>query len=97
MSADEFWSIRGIVSLNPEWGKVRRRLTHGDLQSFFGKEPVSCPNASQCYCKLYGLCNLDCEEEGVCKSQYKLPTYSSMPEGWPDYGWNGEWQNATEM
>lgn len=37
MSAGEFWSIRGIVSLNSESGKVPGRLTNGDLQSFLAK------------------------------------------------------------
>jgi len=57
----------------------------------FGKEAVHCPNASGCYCELYGLCNLICEDEGVCRSQYTLAKSSVSPEGWPDFDWKDYW------
>ncbi|KAH0365600.1 hypothetical protein KCU65_g5971, partial [Aureobasidium melanogenum] len=63
----------------------------------FGKEAVFCPRAEDCYCKVYGLCDLHCDEEGKCQEQYTLPPYSTLPQGWPWYGWDGQWQNASAM
>lgn len=63
----------------------------------FGKDAVHCPNAQQCYCDVYGLCGLECETDGVCAGQYTLPRYSVMPDGWPDYGWDGKWQNVSQL
>ncbi|KAI1437852.1 hypothetical protein GGR50DRAFT_610056 [Xylaria sp. CBS 124048] len=56
----------------------------------FGKEAVHCPVAKTCYCDVFGLCDLDCEEEGSCLGRYTLPPYSTLPEGWPLVGWEQE-------
>ncbi|THW03523.1 hypothetical protein D6D26_03421 [Aureobasidium pullulans] len=93
-----------------EYERYRRWLLETDLEDglsgrvleyswhiIFGKEAVFCPNAKTCYCKVFGLCGLQCEDEGHCREQYTLPPYSTLPEDWPWYGWNGEWQNATVM
>lgn len=63
----------------------------------FGQEAVHCPNAKQCYCNMYGLCDLPCENEGECRSVYKLPKYSTLPAFWPEVDWNGEFRNVTEL
>lgn len=63
----------------------------------FDKPSVFCPNAAECYCNVFGLCDLVCESPNGCKSQYTLPPYSILPKGWPDYGWDGKWQNASAM
>ncbi|KAM5472951.1 hypothetical protein MauCBS54593_002664 [Microsporum audouinii] len=55
----------------------------------FGKEAIHCPNAGTCYCKMYGLCDMNCDEQH-CEGQYTLPKYSNLPHGWPKIGWNGE-------
>lgn len=56
----------------------------------FGKEPVHCPSAQECYCKVFGLCHLECRDAGSCEGRYILPPYSSLPQGWPFVGWKGE-------
>ncbi|EED15904.1 conserved hypothetical protein [Talaromyces stipitatus ATCC 10500] len=56
----------------------------------FGKDPVYCPSAADCYCKVYGMCHLSNCSEDECDGQYFLPTYSTLPPGWPRVGWNGE-------
>ncbi|KAK4101453.1 hypothetical protein N658DRAFT_386029, partial [Parathielavia hyrcaniae] len=55
----------------------------------FGKEAVFCPLVGECYCNLFGLCNLTCSEVD-CEGQYVLPKYSNLPEGWPKVGFSGE-------
>ena len=47
----------------------------------FGKEPVQCPLAEYCYCNVFGLCELQCREQGVCAGHYSLSPYSSSPKG----------------
>lgn len=63
----------------------------------FGKEAVFCPNVKECYCKTYSICDLDCESDGVCRGQYALPPFSTLPDGWPDYDWDGNWRNVTQL
>jgi hypothetical protein len=60
----------------------------------FGAEATLCPTAEHCYCHTYGLCDLACHELGACDS-HPFPKSADIPEGWPWYDWQGEWQNAT--
>ncbi|KAF2812534.1 uncharacterized protein BDZ99DRAFT_461206 [Mytilinidion resinicola] len=46
---------------------------------------VDCQDAGQCFCETFGLCNLTCTESG-CDKRYKLPSYSVIPQGWPEVG-----------
>ncbi|KAL2152155.1 hypothetical protein VTH82DRAFT_5339 [Thermothelomyces myriococcoides] len=55
----------------------------------FGKDAVFCPSAAECYCNLYGMCDLKCDE-GTCEGRYSLPKFANLPEGWPRVGWAGE-------
>lgn len=55
----------------------------------FGKEPVHCPAAPDCYCRLYGLCDMRCDKD-KCDGQYTLPPWSTLPQGWPRIGWDKE-------
>ncbi|TQS32877.1 hypothetical protein Golomagni_06794, partial [Golovinomyces magnicellulatus] len=83
-------------------GRVLEYVWHSKFPSFsltlqgqrltfivmFGKNAVHCPNAQECYCKTYGLCNLPkCNEKG-CEGQYILPKFSNLPKGWPKIGWD---------
>ncbi|KAI9864028.1 MAG: hypothetical protein M1813_003344 [Trichoglossum hirsutum] len=47
--------------------------------------PVDCQPAGECFCQAFGLCNLTCTE-GSCGKRYKLPQYSTIPDGWPEKG-----------
>lgn len=59
----------------------------------FGQAAVFCPSAQECYCNLYGMCNLQkCTERG-CEGQYTLPKVATLPQGWPLIGWQGEERN----
>ncbi|KAK4152863.1 hypothetical protein C8A00DRAFT_44159 [Chaetomidium leptoderma] len=70
-------------------GRVFEYMWH----MIFGKEAVFCPSAAECYCKLYGLCDLKCGDTMQCDGRYILPKYSTMPPGWPRVGWSGENRN----
>lgn len=59
-----------------------------DVLVIFGKPPQHCPLAKNCYCKLFGLCGLQCTE-GMCEGQYERPKYSALPQGWPQVDWLG--------
>lgn len=56
----------------------------------FGKPPVHCPNAQECYCKTFGLCALKCTDAGKCGNRWPFPPSSTLPKGWPVVGWSGE-------
>ncbi|KAK0725277.1 hypothetical protein B0H67DRAFT_483041 [Lasiosphaeris hirsuta] len=56
----------------------------------FGKDSVYCPHAGDCYCKLYGLCDLPKCNDKKCEGRYELPPFSVLPVGWPRIGWSGE-------
>lgn len=42
----------------------------------------ACPTASECYCRLYGKCDLTCRGPGSCKGQYSVPKDYKLPEDW---------------
>lgn len=43
---------------------------------------VACPRASDCYCRLYGLCDLENCSDGHCYGQYKIPPDYKIPDDW---------------
>ncbi|KAI1097871.1 hypothetical protein F4804DRAFT_338771 [Jackrogersella minutella] len=55
----------------------------------FGKEAVHCPTAKECYCNVFGLCELPCNEFS-CDGRYILPPFATLPPEWPRLGWNNE-------
>ncbi|KAI2469125.1 hypothetical protein F4781DRAFT_395325 [Annulohypoxylon bovei var. microspora] len=55
----------------------------------FGKEAYHCPSAKECYCNVFGLCNLPCTDSS-CDGRYLLPPFSTLPEEWPRLGWEHE-------
>ncbi|CBX98751.1 predicted protein [Plenodomus lingam JN3] len=44
------------------------RVLEYSWHMMFGKPPVHCPRAEDCYCKTFGLCNLKCDE-GSCEGR----------------------------
>ncbi|KAH9883627.1 hypothetical protein F4778DRAFT_766032 [Xylariomycetidae sp. FL2044] len=60
----------------------------------FGKDPVHCPSARDCFCQVYGRCDMQCGEDG-CENWYILPQFSNLPDGWPLVGWDREERNFT--
>ncbi|KAJ5949692.1 hypothetical protein N7454_001276 [Penicillium verhagenii] len=42
----------------------------------------ACPNAADCYCRLYGRCDLQCPNPGTCWGQYKIPPDYKLPSDW---------------
>lgn len=42
----------------------------------------ACPRADECYCRLYGRCNLRCASPGSCRGQYTLPKDLKLPADW---------------
>lgn len=43
----------------------------------------ACPRADDCYCRLYGRCNLaHCPSPGTCYGQYHLPPDFKLPKDW---------------
>ena len=86
--------IRLLYSTTPYFGSHANNLL-----VILGKGPVNCPSAKDCYCNVFGLCDLECEEVGSCKDRYTLARFATLPPGWPYLGWDGEARNrsAPEM
>jgi hypothetical protein len=43
----------------------------------------ACPRADDCYCRLYGRCNLEgCTNPGSCRGQYQVPKGFRLPPNW---------------
>ncbi|KAI0521710.1 hypothetical protein F5B22DRAFT_595940 [Xylaria bambusicola] len=61
----------------------------------FGKEAVHCPSAADCYCNVFGLCDISSCKDSGCEGRYVLPPYSTLPNGWPLVGWEQEERNFT--
>lgn len=44
---------------------------------------LACPRADDCYCRLYGRCDLEgCNSPGHCHGQYVLPQDFRLPDDW---------------
>ncbi|KAJ5088997.1 Lipase class 3 [Penicillium argentinense] len=71
------------------------RIMEYSWHMIFGEKAVYCPTAKECYCNVFGLCDLDCPVDGQCDGRYVLPPYSSLPKGWPYIGWKGQAQNPS--
>ncbi|KAJ5104333.1 hypothetical protein NUU61_001680 [Penicillium alfredii] len=71
------------------------RVMEYSWHMIFGQKPVYCPTAQECYCQVFGLCDLECRSDGSCHNRYALPPYSSLPDGWPYIGWNGQKQDPS--
>ncbi|RFU28377.1 hypothetical protein B7463_g7972, partial [Scytalidium lignicola] len=70
--------------------QISGRILEYSWHMIFGKPNQHCPNAKDCYCNTYGLCNLACSEDGRCGERWPFPPYASLPNGWPTNGWKGE-------
>lgn len=44
----------------------------------------ACPSAQECYCRLYGRCNLQCPNPRTCLGQYQVPPYFKLPDNWAE-------------
>lgn len=42
----------------------------------------ACPKADECYCRLYGRCDLRCTSPGSCQGAYTLPKDLKLPANW---------------
>ncbi|KXT08506.1 hypothetical protein AC579_9216 [Pseudocercospora musae] len=93
----DYERYRDWLEKTPLRDDLSGRIFEYSWHIIFGEEPVFCPNAKKCYCGLFGICDLDCETEGVCGARYTLPKYSVLPKGWPDVDWDGKWRNVTEL
>ena len=52
-----------------------------------GKPAVNCADAGDCFCRLYGLCGLECRDRASCEGRYVLPPFwVGLPKAWPDEG-----------
>lgn len=44
----------------------------------------ACPSAAECYCRLYGRCDLQGCTTGSCRGQYNVPPKFKLPDDWAD-------------
>ncbi|KAF2502337.1 hypothetical protein BU16DRAFT_554403 [Lophium mytilinum] len=73
---------------------ISGRIFEYSWHMVFGKDAVHCPSPKECYCKVFGACDLECEKSS-CTGRYILPPFSSLPVGWPSIGWEGESRNRS--
>jgi Protein of unknown function (DUF3431) len=69
--------------------EISGRVLEYSWHIIFGQEAVHCPDAATCYCRTFGLCNLDCAGSDKCGERWPFPPFSSLPTGWPGVGWDG--------
>lgn len=67
------WHILFIRQESRQDGKI-------DLQQL---NKLACPRADECYCRLYGRCNLPgCANPAQCYGQYRIPPDFKLPDNW---------------
>ncbi|RYP91391.1 hypothetical protein DL770_002531 [Monosporascus sp. CRB-9-2] len=92
--AEDYIRFRDWLLQTPLEDSLSGRVLEFSWHIIFGKEPVHCPSAQECYCKTFGICDSACSE-GACDGRYTLPPYSTLPDGWPRVGWEQEERNFT--
>jgi hypothetical protein len=98
--SSQFAVSRDRVRARPrkEYERIRDWLLKTDLDDqisgriieymwhiIFGMDAVDCQDAGECFCQVFGLCNLTCNREG-CEKRYLLPKFATIPKGWPEVG-----------
>ncbi|ORY13181.1 hypothetical protein BCR34DRAFT_275690 [Clohesyomyces aquaticus] len=86
----DYAHYRNWLLSTPLDDSISGRIFEYSWHLIFGKGPVHCPTAEECYCKTFGRCGLQCPESGSCEGRYVLPKFSTLPDGWPLRGWGGE-------
>ena len=43
---------------------------------------LACPSAEECYCRLYGRCDLTCTSPDRCQGLYHVPPQYRLPDDW---------------
>ena len=86
------WHSKRAV-LSPPWYNKVGTANAFDVTVILGQDSVYCPTAQDCYCNVFGLCELDCPTADACAGRYLLPPYSNLPQGWPYRGWHGQHQD----
>ncbi|KAK2799981.1 hypothetical protein FQN51_006410 [Onygenales sp. PD_10] len=89
-SLSEYQHFRQWLLDTPLNDDLSGRIFEYSWHIIFGKNPVHCPSAQECYCKVYGRCDLSCKNTGTCEGRYYMPPYSNLPKGWPEIGWDGK-------
>ncbi|KAB8339069.1 hypothetical protein FH972_022005 [Carpinus fangiana] len=86
-SMEEYERIRQWLWETPLDGTKSGRIMEYMWHILFGQNPVACPTAEECFCKKFGLCDLDCQEEGACENRFWQPwPLAVLPKGWPKMG-----------
>ncbi|RSL48328.1 hypothetical protein CDV31_003364 [Fusarium ambrosium] len=85
----EYVRFREWLIVSPLGDDLSGRVLEYSWHVIFGQKSVHCPNAAECYCQNYGMCDMTCEAD-KCDGQYVLPPFSTLPKDWPRLGWKGE-------
>jgi len=90
----DFVRYREWLLNTPLHDSISGRVFEYSWHMIFGKDAVHCPSPKECYCRVFGACDLECETSS-CSGRYILPPFSSLPQGWPLVGWEGESRNRS--
>ena len=93
---EDYMRYRKWLLETPLVDHVSGRVLEYTWHIIFGQQAVHCPNVHECYCKVFGYCNLKCGEKS-CGERWPFPPFSSLPDGWPYKGWQGETKSQEEV
>ncbi|KAI1077759.1 hypothetical protein F5B20DRAFT_572000 [Whalleya microplaca] len=89
---DDYLHYRQWLLDTPLDNSLNGRVFEFTWHIIFGKNASHCPSAQDCYCNIYGFCNMTCSEDS-CSERYTFPPYATLPNGWPLKGWEQEDRN----
>jgi hypothetical protein len=92
----DYVRYRDWLKESPLGDDLSGRVLEYSWHIMFGKKSIHCPHAGECYCKMYGMCDMKCDAD-KCENQYILPPYATLPKGWPQLGWNAEDRHWTGL
>jgi hypothetical protein len=76
----QFAVTREKIHERPLEDYQRCRVFEYTWHIIFGRPPVHCPSAKDCYCSTFGLCNLEFEGDYRCGQRWPFPPYARLPK-----------------
>ena len=96
-SLEDYRRYRQWIFDTSEDDHVSGRVFEYTWHMIFGKSPVYCPKAKECYCNTFGLCRLDCERDEKCGDRWRYPAWQELPKDWPAIGLDGKSQDEESI
>ncbi|KAB8364860.1 hypothetical protein FH972_024721 [Carpinus fangiana] len=83
---EDYIRVRNLLWTTKLPDAVSGRVLEYVWHILMGKSAEYCPDAQDCFCGKFGLCDLECRSPSSCERRYTLPKHEGIPHNWPEEG-----------